>query len=89
MKQNINLTIAGIPINIGVDTEDESFIRTAEILINSRVQSYKDQGYKEPESAYFLALSALTLTVRMLQNEEILNKIKNINTKVDEYISLT
>ena len=84
-KRNINLNIAGIPMNLNITASDEEIIRKAAKEINERVLTYKSRN-AEPEPFYFLAYVSLLHTIKMLQQEQKLNEIEQINLKLDEYI---
>ena len=84
-KRNINLNIAGIPLNLNIAEKDEEVIRRAAKEINERVSTYKT-GNKEPEPYYFLAFVSLQYTIKMLQLEQKLDEIEQINQKLDEFI---
>ena len=85
-KRNINLDIAGIPMNLNIVASEEDIIRKAAKEINKRVLTYKNGNYLEPEPFYFLAYVSLVHTIKMLQQEQKLNEIEQINLKLDEFI---
>lgn len=85
-KRNINLTIADILISLNITASDEEIVRKAGKEINERVLKYK-AAQTEPEPYFFLAYVALLHTIKMLQQEQKLNEIEEINSKLDEYIN--
>ena len=84
-KRNINLDIAGIPMNLNIIASEEEIVRKAAKEINERVLTYKNKNL-EPEPFYFLAWVSLLHTIKMLQQEQKLNEIEQINLKLDEFI---
>jgi len=84
-KRSINLTIADIPLNLNISAKDEEIVRKAAKEINERVLTYKT-GNTEPEPFFFLAYVALVNTIKMLQQEQKLDEIEQINSKLDEFI---
>lgn len=88
MKLEINLNIAGIPAKLEIDSRDEELIRKAEKIINERVKKYKAEYKNEPEPAYFLALSSLVNTTKMLKLERDLERIEQVNRNLDEVVKI-
>ena len=84
-KRNINLVIADIPLNLNITSSDEEIIRKAAKEINERVLKYNTEN-KEPEPFYFLAYVSLVHTIKMLQQEQKLQEIEEINSKLDQVI---
>ncbi len=84
-KRNINLVIADIPLSLNITSSDEEIIRKAAKEINERVLKYNTEN-KEPEPFYFLAYVSLLHTIKMLQQEQKLQEIEKINSKLDQVI---
>ena len=84
-KRSINLTIDGIPMNLIIQASEEEIVRKAAQEINERVSKYKS-GYTEPESFYFLAYATLQYAIKAMQQEQKLEEIEKISSKLDEYI---
>ena len=88
-KLTITLNIAGRPCVLTIEREEEEEIRKAAQLINSKIAKYREK-YATADPVDFLAVTALQVTVKMLEAERrndvepILDEVKKISSRLDE-----
>lgn len=82
---NINLNVAGHPISMSIDREDEPSLRMAEKEVNHYFGAYKDK-FPNASDAQILAFTSLhianllsKLRASCSDNSEVMDKIRNIN----------
>lgn len=87
-KRNINITIAGIPMNITVAVDDEEHYRLAAKEINQRVLEYKSHmGTIESEKFYYLAGVCLEYKLRLIRQDGLNKEMELLCEELDKVIS--
>ena len=88
-KRNININIAGVPMNITVSTaEEEEHYRRAAKEINQRILEYKSRvGSVEGENNFFLAGVCLEYKLKLIKQEILNNELNILSEELDKVIS--
>lgn len=87
-KRKINITIAGIPMNITVDVDDEEHYRLAAKEINQRVLEYKSRmGTIESEEFFYLAGVCLEYKLKLIRQNSLNKELELLSEELDKVIS--
>ncbi|MGL5681656.1 MAG: cell division protein ZapA [Marinifilaceae bacterium] len=88
-KRNININIAGVPMNITVRTEEEEeHYRRAAKEINQRVLEYKSRvGVVEGENNFYLAGVCLEYKLKLIKQTILDDELNVLLQELDEVIS--
>ena len=85
-KVSVTLNVAGIPVKIKVDNQNEGYIRNGVKMLNNIVNQYTKQG-SEKEYGYYLALAAIQSAAQVEKLSEELHLLKECDRKLDELLS--
>ena len=84
-KRTINISIAGVSMELTIPVAEEEVVRRAAKIINENVLKYSSK-IEEPEPYYFLAYVAMLNTVKMLQQEQKFDEVEKIYSKIDKLL---
>ncbi len=86
-KVSVTLNVAGVPVKIKVESQNEGYIRNGAKSLNNIVAEYTKAG-PEKEYGYYLALAALQSAAQVEKLSEELNMLKECDRKLDKLLEL-